>query len=110
MANALIELMDFIKDKGPIEALVIDLHTVDSWEPGFEGGQIKVKLKPGFTEAEVDAAYKSLNVKYDSGYGTQHLFGVIWFQDGTWATRGEYDGSEWWQYHRRPDIEDTVSA
>jgi hypothetical protein len=24
--------------------------------------------------------------------------------DGTWSERGEYDGSEWWNYQKCPDI------
>jgi hypothetical protein len=43
------------------------------------------------------------NVEYDSGYGGQRLFGTIWMVDGTWWTRGEYDGSEWWQHHECPE-------
>jgi len=46
----------------------------------------------------------SLNFDYDSGFGGQHLFGILWFTDGTWASRGEYDGSEWWEHNRLPDI------
>jgi hypothetical protein len=29
---------------------------------------------------------------------------MIWFKDGSWATRGEYDGSEWWEYHKLPQV------
>jgi len=39
---------------------------------------------------------------YDSGFGSQNLYGTIWFADGSWATRGEYDGSEWWDHHTPP--------
>lgn len=41
---------------------------------------------------------------YDRGYGGQELFGTLWFSDGTWADRGEYDGSEWWEHRKRPAI------
>jgi hypothetical protein len=41
---------------------------------------------------------------YYSGYGGQTLFGTIWYTDGTWSTRGEYDGSEWWDHKTRPDV------
>lgn len=41
---------------------------------------------------------------YDSGYGGQELFGCVWMDNGEWITRGEYDGSEWWDYHRIPEI------
>lgn len=46
----------------------------------------------------------SLDFGYYSGYGGQELFGVVWFKDGTWLERGEYDGSEWWEYKCTPEI------
>ena len=45
-----------------------------------------------------------MNFEYDNGFGGQELYGTIWLKDGTWCTRGEYDGSEWWEHHERPDI------
>lgn len=38
---------------------------------------------------------------YDDGYGWQEVAKdlVIVFTDGQYMTRGEYDGSEWWEYH-----------
>lgn len=56
------------------------------------------------TEEQYNAFVESLDFEYDSGYGGQELFGTVWFKDGTWATRGEYDGSEWWDYHACPTI------
>ena len=47
-----------------------------------------------------------LDFEYDNGYGGQELFGTIWYKDGTWSGRGEYDGSEWWKYHKVPEIPD----
>ena len=44
-----------------------------------------------------------LDFDYDDGYGTQELFGYIWYTDGTWSECGEYDGSEWWEYKKRPE-------
>ena len=44
-----------------------------------------------------------LDFDYDNGYGWQELFGYIWYTDGTWSERGEYDGSEWWEYKKSPD-------
>ena len=41
---------------------------------------------------------------YEASYGSQQLFGTLWFTDGRWATRGEYDGSEWWQLHSLPPL------
>lgn len=45
-----------------------------------------------------------LDFAYDSGFGSQDLYGTIWFADGSWATRGEYDGSGWWEHHTPPAL------
>jgi len=45
-----------------------------------------------------------LDFEYDNGFGYQNLDGTAWFVDGTWATRGEYDGAEWWEHHKLPEI------
>lgn len=41
---------------------------------------------------------------YDSGFGAQEVASdlVIVFRDGAWLERAEYDGSEWWEYRRKP--------
>ena len=38
------------------------------------------------------------------GYGEQELYGTIWYSDGTWSDRGEYNGSEWWAYRKCPEL------
>ena len=45
-----------------------------------------------------------IDFEYDNGFGCQELFGTIWYEDGTWSSRGEYDGSEWWEYNSCPKI------
>lgn len=49
-----------------------------------------------------------LDFGYDRGYGSQKLFGEVLFNDGTWLTRGEYDGSEWWDYNVAPTVEEVL--
>ena len=44
------------------------------------------------------------NNTYDNSYGGQELFGMIWMKNGDWLERGEYDGSEWWEYKTCPEI------
>lgn len=44
-----------------------------------------------------------IGLTYDSGYGEQELIGTIVFTDGTWYSRSEYDGSEWWEYNCIPE-------
>jgi hypothetical protein len=64
-----------------------------------------VNLFENHNTEQFDSFLKKLDFEYDAGYGGQELFGIIWFKDGTWSTRGEYDGSEWWEYHKCPSIE-----
>ena len=46
-----------------------------------------------------------LEFEYDSRYGGQELFGTIWLkEEGCWYERGEYDGSEWWEYRECPQV------
>lgn len=55
--------------------------------------------------SEAFTSIDQLDFTYDSGYGTQKLFGVVFFNDNTWLDRGEYDGSEWWDYITTPTLE-----
>jgi|TARA_R110000737_G_scaffold6455_2_gene20297 hypothetical protein len=71
------------------------------WEVGDS-----IKLPIGHTKEEYEEFLNKLDVEYDAGYGSQVLHGYIWCNDGTWFSRGEYDGSEWWQYHSLPTIPD----
>lgn len=61
-------------------------------------------LKENYSDQDFTDFLEDLNFDYDAGYGGQELYGTIWLDDGTWYTRGEYDGSEWWQYHCCPSI------
>lgn len=61
-------------------------------------------LPLNFTLEQFDIFLMTINKGYDSGYGGQQLDGVIWYRDGTWSERAEYDGAEWWEYKRMPDI------
>lgn len=61
-------------------------------------------LKVGYSEIDLALFLNSLDYIYDSGWGGQELYGTIWYKDGTWSDRGEYDGSEWWNYNSVPDI------
>lgn len=61
-------------------------------------------LTTGWTEEDWKEFLDSLDFNYDSGYGGQKLFGTIWYSDGTWSERGEYDGSEWWEHRQCPNI------
>ena len=65
-------------------------------------------LTTGYTQKDWNDFLSKLDFMYDSGYGGQEVFGTIWYKDGTWSERGEYDGSEWYEYHKCPDIPENV--
>jgi hypothetical protein len=65
-------------------------------------------LKLGYSEEEFNAFINSLDFDYNNGYGGQNLFGDVWFTDGTWLERGEYDGSEWWEHKICPEIPESL--
>lgn len=71
-----------------------------------EHGQMfkDISLPVGYSELDLNLFLDQLDLEYDSGYGSQELFGTIWMKDGTWFDRGEYDGSEWWQRQQCPEI------
>jgi len=65
-----------------------------------------------FEHYEFETIYKgkaldleALDFSYDEGYGTQEISGFIVFLDNSWLSRQEYDGSEWWEYHTCPELE-----
>lgn len=49
-------------------------------------------------EGTLSEILPKLDFEYDAGFGRQEVFGVIWYSDGTWSERQEYDGSEWWRH------------
>jgi hypothetical protein len=65
-------------------------------------------LPMGYTQEVLDMFLNSLNFEYDNGYGTQYLYGVIWYEGDGWSERSEYDGSEYWVYCTKPDIPDEL--
>ena len=54
----------------------------------------------------VDHFKKIANATYDSGFGSAEVARdlTIKLTDGTWFSRGEYDGSEWWTHHTPPVV------
>lgn len=42
---------------------------------------------------------------YDNGHGAHVVpMGLKIIGDGWWLERGEYDGAEWWEFKRCPDV------
>lgn len=89
MINAAKELLEHIEGK---EVDFIKIRFLRSSKEG-----------PLNIEGTLDQVLPMLNFSYDNGWGMQNLHGYIWYADGSWAERAEYDGSEWWRDMIRPD-------
>ena len=63
-----------------------------------------IELKENFSVQELSIFLDGLDFEYDDGYGQQELFGIVWLVDGSWLSREEYDGSEWWQHNSLPSV------
>ena len=91
--NALKEIVDVL---GYIKAAHIstDDDNVDEAK--------SITLYPGYTDSELNQFMIDMDFEYDHGYGLRILYGTLWFKDGTWSDREEYDGSEWWGHRSIP--------
>ena len=70
----------------------------------YGGKPVTAILKVNHSEKDYKDFLELLDFDYDSGFGSQDLFGTIWIEDGSWLSRGEYDGSEWWEHNKLPAI------
>jgi hypothetical protein len=93
--NAKKELLKHIADR---EVKYVQIYYNDDWNTA----EIKI-------EGTLEEVLPRLDFEYNSGYGSQEISGIIWYTDGTWSERGEYDGSEWWQYRKCPPLPEGVS-
>jgi hypothetical protein len=97
--NAKAEFLQHTKDTGKVVKAVdikIGYYNEDELKP--------IILKVGYSDEDYEEFLSSLDFMYSSGYGSQELYGTIWYVGNTWSSRGEYDGSEWWDYNRCPKI------
>ena len=91
MRNAKTEILNQINGR-EVEYIRVEMIDPNTYEP----------LKP--VEGRLDEVLPLMDFEYDGGYGAQWMTGVIWYADGTWSDRREYDGSEWWEHHVRPSL------
>ena len=98
MKNARTELLNFLKALSGVKCAELSFS---NWRMSTNK---ELKLKIGYSLSDWGAFLDGLDKEYDSGYGGQELSGTLWMTDGTWCTRGEYDGSEWWEHNVIPEI------
>lgn len=116
--NAKIEFLNHISNR---DVICASLRRGGDWDsddnsqkllikvPSSRGDYSVFNLTTGWTKEDWDNFLSGLDFTYDSGYGGQILFGTIWYADGTWSDRGEYDGSEWYQHHVCPPIPEDLN-
>ena len=75
----------------------------------FPDTDLKIVLNINYSENEYNNFLKVSDVKYENGFGLQELYGYIWYNDGTWSERHEYDGEEEWRYKKCPSFQDTLN-
>lgn len=56
----------------------------------------------GKYRVSIDKFLEISNFTYNSGYGASNIPTdlIVYFKDKSYITRGEYDGSEWWEYNK----------
>lgn len=99
MENAKTEFLNLIGDRKLICATI-------SFKKSFcsDTNEGEFNLQRYYTNWEYEEFLANIDRNYNDGYGGQELFGTVWFEDGIWAERGEYDGSEWWKLKQYPEI------
>jgi hypothetical protein len=65
-------------------------------------------LRDNYSNKDFEVFCNRLDFEYDSGFGTQQLYGIILFED-SYSDRYEYDGSESWDNHKMPTIEEVLT-
>jgi len=102
MANAKEELLGMLeRTKSSIKCATLTVGR-EYWE---EVTKNIINLREGYSKEEYEEFLNRLDFEYDNGYGGQELYGIVWLmEENTWLERGEYDGSEWWEYNKCPKI------
>ena len=106
MRNAKMEfLAHFLNTTSKVKAAVISNYE------DFDYHKAKTAiLKVDHSVEDFKNFLDKIDFEYDNGFGCQELFGTIWYEDGTWSSRGEYDGSEWWEYNFVPEMPDQLKG
>ena len=107
MTNAKEELIKTLKGtKSIVKCATIRCERHSYWDDhdNYKRSE-SIYLIEGYTPTEYEEFLQKLDFEYDAGYGGQELYGLVWLmEENTWLERGEYDGSEWWNFQECPPI------
>ena len=107
MINAKEEFLAHITSVcAPVLCCKIEIFKSRPWSPWQDSvvPDVLTALRPGWIAEEFKGFLQALDCTYDNGYGRQILFGTIWYTDGSWSERYEYDGAEEWQHKSCPEL------
>jgi hypothetical protein len=104
-----VKLVKYAMCKPACAEITVDIYpawgdTFYSEEKKKYTGPTTCDLLVGYTNEEYEEFLGKLDFEYDDGYGTQQLYGYVWFENETWAERDEYDGSEWWVLNKIREV------
>lgn len=111
--NARVEFINHIGSKKVLCCEISILRSMRDYDSPYGNNDdhkfYDVHLTTGYSIDEWNDFLKSIDITYDNGYGSQELFGTIWYEDGTWSSRFEYDGSEGWVANICPKIPEILN-
>jgi hypothetical protein len=107
-------MSDILNAKTELQDLIKSVHETYNAEPIA----VDISIRPDYTDSNninvvfiLDQEHKSLDelispldYNYDCSYGHQYVHGMVWFTNGIWASRSEYDGSEYWTIKKYPNL------
>lgn len=101
--NALTEFLEEIKGKTVISSWIECEYQRDSSLNIMANRERIVYLRLGYTPAEYQNFIDKIDFVYEADYEGDDLYGVIWYADGSWSERHEYDGLNIWHYCKIPE-------
>ena len=103
--NAKKEILEFLKEDSVVNKKIkCAIINYDNKHSEIDDDEHVFILKINHTNDDFKSFLSQLNFKFEYGWGTSMLYGSIWFEDGSWATRTESDYGEGWEHKKVPQI------
>lgn len=106
--NAKEELLNAIEQSK--QTIICAIITGCDYDYDEQDNNPKFILKQGYSEEDYATFLNAIDFEYDDGFGGQELYGTVWLTNGEWLQRGEYDGSEWWEHMKLPEVPDNLTV
>lgn len=99
---------EFLSTTSKRKVLCASLIKGDGFKYNDNEDSLFFNLLVDYTEKDYNNFLSEIDFDYDDGFGSQEVFGTIWYKDGTWEERFEYDGAERWTYKSCPQIPENL--